>query len=375
MGSSQGLYNELFSYLRTVHPEPHLKRISNWVWIVVGMILSHSVQLSQIAQHIPSEAQAAGRIMQIRRWLSNVLVDPIAFYRPLIKKVLESWVGQGVYILLDTTALNQGKLQILRMALSHAFRALPLSWLVISGPGLVTLESAEALLTESQRLLCKVAQVTLCADRGFRDTDWAAQCLKLGWNYLIRVANNTYVYLADGRCLSLSELGVKPGQCRYFRQVGLTRDKAFVCNLMLTWTEATPKQSAELCAVITNLRPCFKTLRAYLKRMQVEESFRDDKSGCCQLQKSKLRDPARLNHLLLAYSVVILWAHQLGQQTFQSKQRKQIDPAAKRQLSIFQIGWRKLQRCISRGIFPAFTLLIRPMRLAVVYGTANNRKC
>ncbi len=373
MGSSQGLYNELFSFLRTVHPEPHVKRVSNWVWIVVGMILSHSVQLAQIAQHIPSEAQAAGRIMLIRRWLSNRFVKPIEFYRPLINRVLEHWAGQDVFILLDSTAVNGGKLQILRLALSHAFRALPLSWLVIAGQGLVSVESAAALLTETQRLLAPVGRVTLLADRGFRDTDWAEKCLQLGWNYLIRVANNTYVYLPDGRCLSVADLGVQPGQVRYFRNVGLTRGKAFACNLMVTWTAATAKQPAELCVIITNLRPCFQTLRAYLKRMHVEESFRDDKSGGCQLQKTKLRDPERLNHLLLAYAVVILWVHQLGQQTFQSKQRKEIDPAAKRQLSIFQIGWRKLQRLISRGRFPSFTLCIRPMQLAVVY--VKNRKC
>jgi hypothetical protein len=299
MGSSHGLYNELFSYLRTVHPEPHLKRISNWVWIVVGMILSHSVQLAQIAQHIPSEAQAAGRIMLIRRWLSNVFVKPIEFYRPLISQVLEHWSGQDLFILLDSTVVNGGKLQILRMALSHAFRALPLSWLVIVGPGLVTVERAEALLSETQRLLSQVASVTLLADRGFRDSDWAEKCLQLGWNYLIRIANNTYVHLPDGRCLSIAALGVKPAQARYFCNVGLTLNKAFVCNLMVTWTDATPKQPAELCAVITNLRPCFQTLQAYLKRMHIEESFRDEKSGCCQLQKTKLRDANRLNHLLL----------------------------------------------------------------------------
>jgi len=373
MGSSQGLYNELFGFLRTVHSQPHVTRVSNWVWIVVGMILSHSIQLAQVAQHIPSEAKAAGRIMQIRRWLSNPFVKPLEFYRPLISQVLEHWAGQDVFLLLDSTALNGGKLQILRLALSHAFRALPLSWFVIAGPGLVTVESADALLNEAQHLLAQVGQVTLLADRGFRDTDWAEKCLQVGWNYLIRIANNTYVYLPDGRCLSLAELGVQPGQVRYFRHVGLTRRKAFVCNLMVTWTAATPKQPAELCAVITNLRPCFKTLHAYLKRMHIEESFRDDKSGCCQLQKTKLRDPERLNHLLLAYAVVILWAHQLGQQTFQSKQRKQIDPAGKRQLSIFQIGWRKLQRAISCGRFPSFTLCIRPMHLAVVY--VKTRKC
>lgn len=373
MGSSLGLYNELFRFLRAVHPEPHVTRVSNWVWIVVGMILSHSVQLSQIAQHIPSEAQAAGRIMQIRRWLSNPFIKPVRFYRPLIRRVLSHWVDQDVFIVLDSTTLNGGQLQILRTALSHAYRALPLSWLVIAGQGLVSVERAAGLLRETQRLLAKVHTVTLLADRGFRDTDWAEKCLQFGWNYLIRIANNTYVYLPDGRCLSLAELGVKPGQVRYFRQVGLTRGKAFGCNLMVTWTEATPKQPAELCAIITNLRPCFKTLQDYLKRMHVEESFRDDKSGCCQLQQTKLRDPERLNHLLLAYAVVSLWVHQVGQQTWQSKQRKQIDPAAKRQLSIFQIGWRRLQRTISCGHFPSFTLCIRPMQLAVVF--VKNRKC
>ena len=372
MGSSQGLYNALFSYLRTVHPAAHVTRISNWVWIVVGMILSHSVQLSKVAEHIPSEAKAAGRIQQIRRWLSNQFIHPIEFYRPLISQVLSHWVGQDVYVLLDATSVNGTKFQILRTALSHAFRALPLSWLVIDGPGQVKVEDAEALLLETQHLLTSVAGITLVADRGFRDSDWAERCLKLGWNYLIRVANNSMIYLADGRCVSVADLGVKPGQTGFFPTVSYTR-KGFACQLMVTWTTATPKQPAELCAVITNLPPCSKNLRAYLKRMHVEEGFRDDKSGCCQLEKTKLRDPERLNHLLLAYSIVILWAHHLGQQTWQSKQRKQVDPAAQRQLSIFQIGWRSLQRAISCGRFPPFSLCIRPMRLALV--AVKHRKC
>jgi len=252
--------------------------------------------------------------MQIRRWLSNKFINPIEFYRPLISQVLTHWVGQDVYIVLDASAVNGNKFQILRIALSHAFRALPLSWLVIDGPGQVKVDDAEALLLETQRLLANVASITLIADRGFRDTDWAERCLKLGWKYLIRVATNSIVYLADGRCLSVAELGVKPGQTGYFPDVGLTR-KVLACQLMLTWTTATAKQPAELCVIITNLPPRLKSRRAYLKRMHIEAGFRDDKSGCCQLQLTKLRDSERLNHLLLACAVVILWTRQLGQQT------------------------------------------------------------
>jgi hypothetical protein len=135
MSSSQALYSRLFAYLRAVHPDPHVKRISNWVWVMVGMILSHSVHLSKIAEYIPSEAEAAGRIAQIRRWLSNRFVDPVEFYRPLITQVLQAWAGRQVFVLIDGLAVNNDKLQVIRVSLSHAYRALPLGWVVLKGKG------------------------------------------------------------------------------------------------------------------------------------------------------------------------------------------------------------------------------------------------
>src|SRR5205085_4856550 len=101
----------------------------------------------------------------------------------------------------------------------------------------------------------RLARITLIADRGFHEFDWAQKCLKIGWNYLIRVTNNTYICFPDGRWVSIEQLGVKRGQRRYFNNIALTRNHAFHCNLMVTWKEATVKQPAELCAVITNLRP------------------------------------------------------------------------------------------------------------------------
>lgn len=51
-------------------------------------------------------------------------------------------------------------------------------------------------------------------------------------------------------------------------------------------------------------------------------------------------------------------------------------PAAQRQLSIIQIGWRKLRRAISGGHIPPLQFLIRPMRLAPIsVATLKNGKC
>ncbi len=372
MSSSQELYTRVFTKLRTVHPEPHLKRIANWVWVIVGLILSQSVHLSQIAQHIPSEAQAAGRIAQVRRWLSNKFIRVVDFYRPLIREALQAWAGQDVFIILDGCSVNHDALQFYRLSLSHCFRAIPLTWLVVKGPGLITVDKCEALLNEAAQLLQHVATVTFLADRGFRDKDWAQKCRKLCWNYSLRVANNTGVTLADGRVLAIHTLGVQPGSPRYFQNVRLTAEADWRCNLAVTWTKPTPKQPAELCAIAMNVPAGPRTLRDYLKRMHIEQSFRDDKSGSFDLAATKLTDPERLNHLLLALAVAVLWIYDIGEQVLRADERQEIDPAHRRQLSVFQIGWRKLRRWLSchSSTLPCLTLRLSPFRLAPAW-----RKC
>lgn len=372
MSISQELYTKVFTKLRTVHPEPHLKRVANWVWVIVGLILSHSVHLSQIAQHIPSQAQAAGRIAQIRRWLSNRFINVPDFYRPLIREALQGWAHKDVFVILDGCSVNHDALQFFRLSLSHCFRAIPLTWLVVTGPGLITVEKCEALLKEGAQLLRHVATVTFLADRGFRDKDWAAKCRKLCWDYGLRIANNTGVTLADGQVLAVNTLGVKPGRPCYFQNVRLTAEADWACNLAVTWTKPTPKQPAELCAIAMNVTACQHTLKAYLKRMHIEESFRDDKSGSFDLEATKLTDPERLNHLLLAIAVAVLWIYDIGEDVLRTKERSEIDPAYQRQLSVFQIGWRKLRRWITcqSSTLPVLTLRLSPFRLAPAW-----RKC
>jgi hypothetical protein len=272
------------------------------------------VHLSQIAQHIPSDAQAAGRIAQVRRWLKNQFIQVPTFYRPLITEALQPWAHKEVFVILDGCIVNNEALQIFRLSLSHCFRAIPLTWLTVKGPGLITVEKCEALLTEAAQLLRHVATVTFLADRGFRDKDWAQKCRKLHWNYGIRIANNTTVTLADGRVLAVDTLGVQPGRARYFQNVRLTAEADWACNLAVTWTRATPKQPAELCAIAMNLTANSCTLKDYLKRMHIEQSFRDDKSGSFDLAATKLTDPERLNHLLLAIAVATLWIYDIGEQ-------------------------------------------------------------
>ena len=47
MSSSQELYNRLDEKLRALVPVKNRKQVTNWIWIIVGILQSESCNLSQ----------------------------------------------------------------------------------------------------------------------------------------------------------------------------------------------------------------------------------------------------------------------------------------------------------------------------------------
>jgi hypothetical protein len=113
-------------------------------------------------------------------------------------------------------------------------------------------------------------------------------------------------------------LGIKPNERRYLPNVRITLDADWSCN--------------------------------------IEQSFRDDISGGFDMEASHLSDPQRLDTLLLALSVAVLWIYEIGERVLRDEQRREIDPAYKRQLSVFRLGWRRLRRPMSCAESPVCTL-------------------
>ena len=106
----------------------------------------------------------------------------------------------------------------------------------------------------------------------------------------------------------------------------------------------------------------WRVLRHDLKRLHIEQSFRDDKSGGFDLDASRLTDPKRLDTLLLALAIAVLWMYALGEKVLTDKQRRTIDPGYKRQHSVFQLGWRYLHRALSCGVPLACSFALHPFK-------------
>lgn len=91
----------------------------------------------------------------------------------------------------------------------------------MTSKGGVEQEVCAAMLDHTATLLKHTRRVTFLADRGFRGRDWAKKCRSLGWDYSIRLANNTTITFPGGVVATAEALGIKPGQRCYLSLVGL----------------------------------------------------------------------------------------------------------------------------------------------------------
>jgi hypothetical protein len=126
----------------------------------------------------------------------------------------------------------------------------------------------------------------------------------------------------------------------------LTQTKIFPVNLLAHWEIG----EDEPWCLATNLPDRQMTLQAYARRMWIEEMFGDLKSHGFDLERTMLRHPEKLSRLTLAVALLYVWSISIGTKTIQNSHRDQVDRKDRRDLSIFQIGLRFIERLLINSL-------------------------
>lgn len=361
----------------------NIKQVTNLVWLVVAVINGKSIALSELANLLPGDAAAQSRVSRIRDWLKNPKIEVWALYQAILKHVLREcdWRGQKMSLIVDGTMVFGDRMQIFRLSLAHGNRAIPLAWLVVPGEGLVKAERLRPMFLQVAEFLKPYrssagtagtagTSVILLADRGFRDHDWALLCKELGWGYRIRIVRNIHIRLRNGATVRLDALKPRIGRTLCLSHVILTQAHAFATHVSMTWTRGDNGAVPELLIVVSDERAHPQRLSEYAVRMDIEQSFRDDKSGGFDIGRTRLTHPDRLERLLLAVAIATLWCHEIGQFVLSigDAARRLIDPAYSRQLSVFQLGLRWIRRCLAVMLdyLPIYHAVLRPLALPPV---------
>jgi len=349
------LYLTWFQQIRQLRPDERVTRIRTFVWLMVGIYRSRSVQLSQVASKIPGRAVLVSTARRLSRWLDNPAVRVREWYVPIAREMLQAMAASTgeVRLIADGSRVGFGH-QLLILSLAFRRRAIPLAWTWVKCPkGHSSAIKQLALLAYVHRLVPAGIQVVLVGDSEFGAMDVLEQLDTWKWEYVLRQRASHGVQL-EGQTTwqTFGSLIQSPGQSRWVERALLTGRSAYPTNLLAHW--ATGEEEPWLLA--TNL-PCRgEALRAYRRRMWIEEMFGDMKGHGFDLEKTHLRHFLRLSRLTLAVALLYVWLVSVGTTTIKRGQRRLVDRNDRRDLSIFQIGWRFVDRCLTNELDIPWTL-------------------
>lgn len=288
------LYHSWLRQITQLYPGERITRLRNLVWLMVGIYHSKSVHLSKIALKIPGDAKTQSSVQRLSRFLQNPAVRVRTWYEPMARDILRAMantVGE-IRLIADGSTVGFGN-QLLMVAVAFRKRSLPIAWTwVRSSRGHSSARKQLALLAYVRSLISVETPVLLVGDSEFGSVDVMRQLETWKWQYALRQKRNHKVkWGAQRNWQYFGDTVTQPGQSNWLGRGLLTLEHAYPTNLLAHWKSG----EKEPWLLATNLPSRQATLRAYGRRMWIEEMFGDMKGNGFDLESTHLRHFMRLS--------------------------------------------------------------------------------
>ena len=354
------LYRSLYERLVRLWPNEVDSRVTNRVYLMLGIFLGRSVQTGRIASKVPVRANRLSNVRRLERFLSNTAIHARAWYEPTARGLLQAAGGSGhVALIIDGTKVSFRQ-QCVMVAVAYHGRALPVAWTwVAHAKGHSRQRVQLARLSYVRARLPTGVTVSLVGDTEFGHALVLDYLNHWGWQYVLRQSGNNQVW-TDCGWQALGDLIRGPGESRWRPTAALTQASPQTTNVLLTWRRG--ERHPWLLA--TNLPTPELALQHYKRRMWIEELFGDLKRHGFDLESSHLRSARPLDCLTLAVVLLYLWLVTEGTQALIQGHTAQVDRANLRDLSLFRLGFELIDCAITRGdpFHVRFELVFDPAR-------------
>ena len=336
------LYHIWKKKLHELLPHERITRLRTFAWLLAGLYTSKSIHQSKMAAKIPGEVLLLSRTRQLSRLLDNPALRVREWYHPLASGILRAIVAGGdVRLIVDGSKVGFGH-QFLMVAVAYRKRAIPLVWTWVKGNrGHSSSVKQLASLAYVHSLLPPQAAVVLVGDNEFGAVEVQKQLEKWGWQYVLR-QKGQYLVLPFGQRTAqrLDSLVAKVGEMVWLPRCRFTQRHLWRINVLAYWQPG----EKEPWLLATNLQQPQLALRAYRRRMWIEEMFGDMKGHGFDLESTHLRSFLRLSRLTLAVVLLYVWLLSFGSRVIKLGVRRLVDRNDRRDYSLFRIGWHMADR-------------------------------
>ena len=349
MSTSLQAHSTILKVVRQANPREDIRRQRVFAWAVTALLMSSSPLLSRWLVVVDGEAMAKSKLRRLYRWLCNGIVDVSAYYRPFIKAALAGWAGQDIRLAIDGTSPN-GACVVVRLSLCFRGRALPLCWKTFDTRShSIRYDWYVAVLDQALGLIPEGCSVTLLGDRGFGHRRLMTWCQNAGWHYVLRLKADSIVVLPDGSRRRLDTWKPERQTVLHLADVRLLDEHRHLIGPLHIHMAFAPEPAKEPWYLAADQEGSHAAIADYRCRMQIEASFRDDKSGGWNWEDSPLTRSDQVERLCLVMAVATLYAVTEGTLLADSGRRRELDPHDSRGLSYFRLGCRSVERLLSQG--------------------------
>jgi len=271
----------------------HEARIVCLTEMLQGILTSQSINTSRLAARMGGQVQFESHAQRIRRFLAGQDFDWIIIGRLMLR--IAGVAGQKKFtVAVDRTNWDFGKTAINFLVISVVVCGIgvPIVWTQLGKKG--NSKTSERLdLLERFLKIVPASQITVfLADREFIGKTWFKALQKSRISYAIRVRNNQFVTLADGKRIKISELakGLTNQKSRHWKDVDLD---GVPCALSLKRLSA-----KDLLAVVSfGLKSSDDPLETYRQRWAIELCFSCLKTKGFDIESTHLRHTDRLEKM------------------------------------------------------------------------------
>ena len=335
---------------------PDSRNLSTFLTAVTCIIASKSVHLSAWISWIPGNTKADSRIRRFIRWLGNSSIDTHAWHASILSYAIKDWTRMPIFLALDTSMLYD-RFCCVQISMIYMNRAIPVTWCVLEhDSSSVKYVQYAHLFEKAVELLPKEIEIFFLADRGFVCKDLMRRLQQLKWTWRIRVKGNQKL-LRSGSIITPKMLPLSQGMAILFSRSLKFGKGLESISLSAGWAKGSREPWYVLSADVAST----EVFMDYARRFGIEEGFRDEKSGGCDLEAGRIRDAQKLERLLLIISTAQIVAVSEGMSVALEGNREEVDPHHFRSLSYFQIGLRWIHRCLLHGLKLFGHCLLRPM--------------
>lgn len=304
-------------------------------WTLGAVAQSQSCPLNRIAAALGPLGPVKPGLQRLSRWLSRGSFLTPQLLTRVAAATLTSDASGRLVLLLDRTEWKHAN--YLCLARPFRGRALPLAYLLLSGPQATHGSELRTLLEPVAQALPPGRSVVIGGDREFGNIPAIRVFRSLGWHFCLRFQQDTWLFDDQGRGWQARRVFPARGERRRWSGLEVTRQRYGPLQVVIYW-HLGEEEPWRLVSDLTE----GQLVPIYRQRMRLEELFSDLKERGFAWEATRLRDHQRLTQLMGLLCLTYLWLLRAAAVAVRRGGRRGVDPAKRRALSYLQIALRLL---------------------------------